>query len=133
MKDLRRDGGGTFRVLVADDSRETRELLFEALSSIGCTVTCAADGLEAFAALETEPYDLLITDYHMPRLNGVALLRRIEPRTPRPPAILITGHISSGLIEEAKGAGAILVIPKPVPITPFLSFVTFIRDLRLAL
>ena len=120
-------------VLVADDSQETRELLFEALSSIDCTVTCVGDGLEALASLETEPYDLLITDYNMPRLNGLALLRRIQTFTCPLPAILITGQASSDVIEEAKRAGVILVIPKPIIIPLILSLVEFIRDRRFAL
>ena len=124
---------GAFHVLVADDSQETRELLFEALSSIDCTVTCVGDGLEALASLKTEPYDLLITDYNMPRLNGLALLRRIQTFTCPLPAILITGQPLSDVIEEAKRAGVILVIPKPIIIPLILSLVEFIRDHRLAL
>src|SRR5574337_681229 len=69
MVDPSPDGGTLFRVLVADDSPETRELLFEALSVIGCAVTCVKDGLEALASLQARPYDLLVADYQMPRLN----------------------------------------------------------------
>jgi CheY-like chemotaxis protein len=122
-----------FHVLVADDSQDTRELLFEALSSIDCTVTCVGDGLEALASLETVPYDLLITDYQMPRLNGLALLRRIQTFTCPLPAILITGQPSSDVIEEAKRAGVILVIPKPIIIPLLLSLVEFIKGHRFAL
>ena len=133
MDDPSRAAENAFHVLVADDSQETRELLFEALSSIDCTVTCVGDGLEALASLETEPYDLLITDYNMPRLNGLALLRRIQTFTCPLPAILITGQASSDVIEEAKRAGVILVIPKPIIIPLILSLVEFIRDHRFAL
>lgn len=122
-----------FHVLVADDSQETRELLFEALSSIDCTVTCVGDGLEALASLETEPYDLLITDYHMPRLNGLAVLRHIQAFACPVPAILITGQASSDVVEEAKRAGVIFVLPKPIVIPLILSLVEFIRDHRFAL
>jgi len=133
VDDPSRAAENAFHVLVADDSQETRELLFEALSSIDCTVTCVGDGLEALASLETEPYDLLITDYNMPRLNGLALLRRIQTFTCPLPAILITGQASSDVIEEAKRAGVILVIPKPIIIPLILSLVEFIRDRRFAL
>lgn len=133
MDDPSRAAENAFHVLVADDSQETRELLFEALSSIDCTVTCVGDGLEALASLETEPYDLLITDYNMPRLNGLALLRRIQTFTCPLPAILITGQASSDVIEEAKRAGVILVIPKPIIIPLLLSLVEFIKDHQFAL
>lgn len=69
-----RTGGTLFRVLVANDSPEIRKLLFEVLSVIGCAVTCVKDGLEALASLQDRPYDLLVADYQMPRLNGLASL-----------------------------------------------------------
>jgi len=133
MDDPGRTAKGVFHVLVADDSHEMRQLLFELLSLIDCAVTCVGDGLEALASLETEPYDLLITDYHMPRLNGLALLRRIQAFSCPVPAMLITGQISSDVIKEAKQAGAIFVLPKPVVIPLVLSLVEFIRDHRFAL
>jgi two-component system chemotaxis response regulator CheY len=119
-----------FRVLVADDSCEIRELLLEALRSIGCAVSCARDGLEALATLEAERYDLLITDYHMPRLDGLLLLRRLRASTRPLPAILITGQASPEIIEEATREGVAYVIPKPFTVALVLSLVESIRDQR---
>ncbi len=125
------DGTGVFRVLVADDSREIRELLLEALQSIGCTVTCAVDGLEALASLEAAPCDLLITDYHMPHLDGLVLFRHLRALAHSPPAILITGHTSHEVIEEAELAGFAYVIRKPFAIPLVLSLVESMRGHRL--
>ena len=122
--------GKLFRVLVTDDSCEVREMLFEALSSIECGVTCVKDGLEALASLQAGPYDLLITDYHMPRLNGLALLRCLQAGNCCPPSILITGHNSPNVIVEAKQAGATFVLPKPFAISHLLSLVESIRAYR---
>ncbi len=130
MDDSSLGAGCAFHVLVADDSREIREMLFEALSSIDCTVTCVEDGQEALASLEAGLYDLLITDYNMPCLNGMTLLRRTRALAPRLAAILITGQTSPDLIDEAKRAGATFVIPKPFAIPHILSLVEFIRDRR---
>ena len=131
MDDPSLEAGGAFNVLVADDSREIREMLFEALSSIDCTVTCVEDGQEALTSLEAgRPYDLLITDYNMPCLNGVVLLRRTRALAPRLAAILITGQTSPDVIDEAKRAGATFVIAKPFAIPHILSLVEFIRDRR---
>lgn len=127
MVDPSLDEGKVFRVLVADDSSEIRELLFEALSSIACDVTCVKDGLEALASLHVGTYDLLITDYQMPRLDGLGLLKYLQTRNCCLPSILITGHRSPDLIEEAKQAGATLVLPKPFEIFYLLSLVESIR------
>jgi len=130
MRDPSSGARRAFRVLVADDSREIRDLLFEALRSIDCAVTCAGDGLEALATLEADHYDLLITDYHMPRLDGLVLLRRIRAFTRPPLAILITGHASAEVIEEAKREGVAYVISKPFAIPFLIAVVRFIRDQR---
>lgn len=128
MHNRRLDRKGVFRVLVADDSREIRELLLEALQSIDCTVTCAVDGLEALASLEAAPHDLLITDYHMPGLDGLVLFRRLRALDHPPPAILITGQTSHEVIEEAERAGFAYVIRKPFTIPLVISLVESIRD-----
>lgn len=127
MVDPSLGGDKLFRVLVADDSSEIRELLFEALSSIACDVTCVKDGLEALASLQVGTYDLLITDYQMPRLDGLALLGCLQAGNCCLPSILITAQSSPNLIEEAKQAGATLVLRKPFEIFYLLSFVESIR------
>ncbi len=123
--------GDAFRVLVADDSSETRELLFEVLNSMECIVTCVKDGLEALAALQAEPFDLLITDYQMPRLDGLALLRCLQASTCCLPSILITGHHNPpAVIQEARQAGVTLVMTKPFAIPDLRSLVESIRTHR---
>jgi CheY-like chemotaxis protein len=121
------EGGTLFRVLVADDSSEIRELLFETLSSIECSVTCVKDGVEALASLQAGTYDLLITDYEMPRLDGLALLRCLQTGNCRPPSILITGRISLDLVKAVKAMGATFLLPKPVAIPSLRSLVETIR------
>ncbi|MDE2180189.1 MAG: response regulator [candidate division NC10 bacterium] len=127
MVDPSLDGSKLFRVLVADDSSEIRELLFEALSSIECSVTCVKDGLEALASLQAGTYDLLITDYQMPRLDGLTLLRYLRTGDCCPPSILITAQSSPDLIKEAKQTGATFVLLKPVAISYLLSLVKTMR------
>ncbi|MDE2059760.1 MAG: response regulator [candidate division NC10 bacterium] len=123
-----RDDGQLFRILIAGDSPEIRELLFEVFSSIGYAVSCAQDGLEALASLQAERYDLLITDYRMPRLDGLALLGCLDAGSNRPPSILITAQSAPNLAEEAKQAGATLVLFKPFAIPDLVALVEAIKD-----
>jgi CheY-like chemotaxis protein len=124
------EGGELFRILVADDSPIVRELLFEAFSSTGYAVTCVKDGLEALACLQTEPYDLVITDYRMPRLDGLAMLGCLGTGSDRPPSILITAHNDLDLVEDARQAGATLVLFKPFAIRDIIALVEAIKDRR---
>jgi two-component system chemotaxis sensor kinase CheA len=80
------------RVLLAEDSITSRLLLKGILEAAGCKVTAVADGLEAFTALRSQPFDLLVSDIEMPRLDGFDLTARIraDRQLADLPVILVT-------------------------------------------
>jgi DNA-binding NtrC family response regulator len=102
------------RVLVADDEKNIREGLREALLLDGYEVLTAGDGREAQEIVERGEVDLLITDLKMPRLSGEELLKVVTSQFPTVPVIILTGH---GTIESAVQAmhdGAYDFLTKPV-------------------
>ncbi|HTO21492.1 MAG TPA: response regulator, partial [Spirochaetia bacterium] len=101
-------------ILVADDEKNIREGLREALALDGYEVLTAADGQEALEAVTRGDVDLLITDLKMPRLSGEELLKSVTAQSPTLPVIILTGH---GTIESAVQAmhdGAYDFLTKPV-------------------
>ncbi|WP_354674740.1 hybrid sensor histidine kinase/response regulator [Cupriavidus alkaliphilus] len=66
------------RVLVVDDSLTVRELQRKLLAGRGYDVTVAVDGMDGWNVLRAEPFDLVITDIDMPRMDGIELVRRIR-------------------------------------------------------
>ncbi len=101
-------------ILVADDEKNIREGLREALALDGYEVATAADGREALDAVTRGDVDLLITDLKMPRLSGEELLKSVASQFPTMPVIILTGH---GTIESAVQAmhdGAYDFLTKPV-------------------
>jgi DNA-binding NtrC family response regulator len=101
-------------VLVADDEKNIREGLREALMLDGYDVLLAADGKEALDTVNRGDVDLLITDLKMPRLSGEELLKNVASQFPTVPVIILTGH---GTIESAVQAmhdGAYDFLTKPV-------------------
>jgi two-component system chemotaxis sensor kinase CheA len=80
------------RALVAEDSITSRMLIKGILESAGYEVKTAVDGLEAFSLLRSEPFDVLVSDIEMPRLNGFDLCTRVRAdRTlAELPVILVT-------------------------------------------
>ncbi|NUO87037.1 MAG: hybrid sensor histidine kinase/response regulator [Cupriavidus sp.] len=66
------------RVLVVDDSLTVRELQRKLLAGRGYDVTVAIDGMDGWNVLRAEPFDLVITDIDMPRMDGIELVRRIR-------------------------------------------------------
>ncbi|HET6452712.1 MAG TPA: sigma-54 dependent transcriptional regulator [Spirochaetia bacterium] len=101
-------------ILVADDEKNIREGLREAVALDGYEVLTAADGQEALDTVTRGEVDLLITDLKMPRLSGEELLRSVTAQFPTLPVIILTGH---GTIESAVQAmhdGAYDFLTKPV-------------------
>jgi two-component system sensor histidine kinase and response regulator WspE len=80
------------RVLAVDDSLTVRELERKLLTSRGYLTDLAVDGLEAWNALQSGGYDLVITDVEMPRLDGIELAARIkkDPRLQSVPVLIIS-------------------------------------------
>lgn len=83
----------TPHILVADDDRGICRLLQEFLRPLGARITPVSDGIEAIKVLLDDPADLIITDYHMPRLDGIEVLRSIKghPSRRSSPVIMISG------------------------------------------
>ena len=62
-----------FKILIAEDDRELRQLFAHVLTKNGYTVLGVSNGEEALAALEQSYYDLIISDIMMPKMDGCAL------------------------------------------------------------
>jgi sigma-B regulation protein RsbU (phosphoserine phosphatase) len=104
------------RILVADDDPIQRDLLQTALRGWGFEVVCVDDGLRAWELLQSEAqFSVLITDWVMPKLDGVTLCRKLrrEQRDPYLPVILVTSREGSEDRVEALNSGADAFLNKP--------------------
>jgi CheY-like chemotaxis protein len=81
----------TKSILVVDDEPWSLKFISRFLRKEGYEVTEASDGAEALELIDNSKFDLVLSDVRMPRLDGVALLRRIRSRVPTIPMILMTG------------------------------------------
>jgi len=100
------DGYGK-RVLVVDDDNDVRTIICAILSDAGYNVYEACDGLNAVEALRKRRYDVLLTDYHMPKMDGLELLDLSQAMWPELPVIvassdtLLTDQSGRGLLDPA--------------------------------
>ncbi len=80
------------RLLIAEDSITARALVKAILEGAGYEVTATVDGMEALTALKTEPFDLVVSDVDMPRMNGFELTARIraDKKLGELPVVLVT-------------------------------------------
>jgi len=101
------------KILVVDDELSMRQFLEVLLKKEGHEVTCTVDGQEALSRFQAEPYDLLISDIKMPRMDGLELLRKVKENQPDAVMIMITAYASPEDAIAAMKAGAYDYLTKP--------------------
>lgn len=111
------------RVLVVDDDGAVRYTIREILESSGMEVAEAADGAEALEALDVDPFQLVISDLRMPKIDGLELLKKAKVRPQPPRVILITAHGSEKHAVEAMKQGAFDYFKKPFEMDELLTVV----------
>ncbi|MFC2173598.1 sigma-54-dependent transcriptional regulator, partial [Acidobacteriota bacterium] len=110
-----------FSILIVDDEETLRDALHNALSQVSNhEYFFAGDGVEAMEIIESHPINLVLTDLHMPRMNGEELLETVKKHNPEIPIIIIT---SFGTIDNAVDLlrrGAYDYITKPFKIAELM-------------
>jgi signal transduction histidine kinase len=103
------------RILVVDDEKEIRDFLCKALIRLGgFHVELAESGEEALQKLEKEPFDLVLTDLKMPKMDGLQLVDKIVTSRPEILIVLMTGHGTIDSALEAMKRGASDYLTKPL-------------------
>jgi two-component system chemotaxis response regulator CheY len=106
----------TFKVLVVDDQLTMREVAKLALQEMGVRqIIDAENGDDAFKKATTQPLDMIISDFNMPGMDGLGLLRAVRghPAVRKLPFILVTGRGDNALVVSAAQAGVNNYIVKP--------------------
>jgi two-component system response regulator HydG len=111
------------RVLVVDDEDDACRNLSDILTDLGYRVDCACDGPAALELVRRTPYDVALLDLRMPGMDGLTLYREIKKLRAGTVALLVTAYASGATAEEALGAGAWRVVPKPVDLPGLLGLV----------
>jgi len=103
------------RVLVTDDSRVMRQIVIRTLRQAGYDwdVREAADGAEALEAIRADEPDVVLSDWNMPNMNGIDLLRRLRAEGFGTPFGFVTSEGSPEMRAQAESAGALFLIAKP--------------------
>ncbi len=101
-------------ILVVDDERAIRRVIGAHLARRGFIVLEAGNGEEALAALAVRRFDILLTDLQMPKLDGHALLRRVQDEYPLMRRVVMTGYTTLENALDALKLGAVAFVPKPV-------------------
>lgn len=103
------------RVLVTDDSRVMRQIVIRTLRQAGYDwdVREASDGAEALEAVRADEPDVVLSDWNMPNLTGIELLRALRAEGFETPFGFVTSEGSPEMRNAAEEAGALFLIAKP--------------------
>ena len=107
---------GALKVLVVDDQNSVRQMTRLTLGQLGINfVHEAENGVQAMETASLQPLDLVISDYNMPEMDGLGLLRAIRghPTARKLPFILLTGRGDRELVMKAAQAGVNNYLVKP--------------------
>lgn len=106
--------GEGLKVLVVDDDASHAEAVAETLERIGYECVLANSGRDGARRIETEDFDVILTDLRMADLDGLALLRKARQEQPDAEVVVITGHSDVKTAVEAMQQGAANYLTKPV-------------------
>lgn len=103
------------RALVVEDSSTIRKVLCSYLKNMNIESVEAADGREGLERLQESPLDLVLLDWQMPTMDGIAFLRELRkmPAFDTLPVIMVTTNSESAYVGQAMDAGANEYIQKP--------------------
>ena len=117
------------RILIADDEETIRRLLAMALNlnDNDYEIDVVKSGVEAIRYIDERSYDLIITDYMMPNMDGLELTRKIKSKYPSIPILIITGWVPT---HDFLKTGAMACITKPFSIYELQNMVEIILNLN---
>lgn len=97
------------RILLVDDNAHGLSARKQVLEELGHRVVTASSGAEALEQFGSHKFDLVVTDYKMPRMDGMELIVRLRKQSQELPIVLISGFVDAmGLNEENTGADVVI-------------------------
>jgi CheY-like chemotaxis protein len=122
--------GSGGRILVVDDEKDIRDVFSKVLRVLGYKVVVASSGTEGLNLFLTSPFDLVLTEFQMPGMDGWSLAFHIKERAPNTPVVMITCQEREGVMEKIKGSCVDFVMFKPSRLEDILKTVRMMLDTR---
>ncbi|GAC1446679.1 MAG: sigma-54 dependent transcriptional regulator [Pyrinomonadaceae bacterium] len=110
-------------ILVIDDDRSMLELAEYHLQSQGYKVVTAETGTEGLKQADEQRFDLVITDFNLPDIDGIEIVKRIKETVPETEVIVATGFSSVTKAVDAIKAGAFYFVEKPIEFEELLALI----------
>jgi two-component system, cell cycle sensor histidine kinase and response regulator CckA len=108
--------GDMLRILLAEDDKNLGEVLKKEIEDKNCSIDLVHDGVQAVLYFIDRPYDLVLLDVSMSRLDGISALMIMKKINPRLRAIAFSGNANQEQIAEVLSRGAVKCLTKPFEI-----------------
>jgi CheY-like chemotaxis protein len=118
------------KILLIDDDEWIRDSLSIFFEAEGCHIVSVETAEEGLEALRSQKYDIIITDYKLPGMDGIEFLKQIQTSQQNAKKIMITAYKSETVIQEAKKAGVQHLIAKPFTSDTIEASLTFLAAER---
>jgi two-component system response regulator HydG len=97
------------RILLVDDNVNGSTARKTVLEELGHKISVSSSGADALEQFSKQKYDLVVTDYKMPRMDGLELIARLREENPTIPIVLVSGFVDTlGMNEASTGADAVI-------------------------
>ena len=120
MDNRKKGEGAMFNILIAEDDYDVCQLFKHVLIQKGYSVTAVSNGEEALAAMEREPFDLLISDIMMPVMDGYELVRQMREANEEIPVLMITAKDAFDDMQKGFLSGTDDYMVKPINVDEML-------------
>ncbi|NQZ82976.1 MAG: response regulator [Colwellia sp.] len=120
------------KVLLAEDNDAIRQLITVLLEKLGLTVSTVGDGKQLIEKAQTEHFDLVISDIHMPRMGGVEAIQILKSADYSVPVIALTANAMKDDIASYLSAGFDGYIAKPIERDKFVQVISALLDSELS-
>ncbi len=114
------------KILLIDDDEWIRDSLSIFFEAEGCHIVSVETAEEGLEALRLQKYDIIITDYKLPGMDGIEFLKHIQTSQQNAKKIMITAYKSETVVQEAKKAGVQHLIAKPFTSDTIEASLTFL-------
>jgi DNA-binding response OmpR family regulator len=103
-------------ILLAEDDKNLGEVLKREIEDENCSIDLVHDGVQAVLRFIDKPYDLVLLDISMPKLDGISVLMIMKKLNPKLAAIVLSGSANQEQIAEVLSKGAAKFMTKPFEI-----------------
>jgi len=101
------------KILLVDDDEWIRDSLSLFFEAEGCNLLAFETAEEGMEAIKKQAYDIVVSDYKLPGMDGLEFLRRVKEKRPNAFEVLITAYANCEILKEAKMIGVQDIILKP--------------------